>query len=155
MNKQVMTKTERLARAIKQIAIAADKIKDEKDRQYWAFTRQAKGKPVDPQLTRAFYKCLDKIQELRLVNSYCFLHKASLSKGEFKMSCETCEKICDARTSFESRKHPSMDKAIVLLKKMHESKSYDEWSHYKHQFRLLPPNVQTHARKLSGITKNK
>lgn len=57
-------------RAIHMLRKKADTLKSEQDRQYWRFTRTARGKPVDPKITRALYSCLDKIKELRkLLNS--------------------------------------------------------------------------------------
>lgn len=52
-------------RAIHMLLKKCDQLKSEQDRQFWLFTRTARGKPVDPKITRALYACLDKIGELR------------------------------------------------------------------------------------------
>lgn len=54
-----------LNRAIHMLRKKADSLKSEQNRQYWLFTRTARGKPVDPKIARALYSCLDKIIELR------------------------------------------------------------------------------------------
>lgn len=41
------------------------KVKDEQDRQFWLFTRCARGKPVDPAITRRLVELEGLIAELK------------------------------------------------------------------------------------------
>lgn len=52
-------------RAIQILLKKYEQLKSEQDRQFWLFTRTARGKPVDPKISSALYACLGKIGELR------------------------------------------------------------------------------------------